>query len=72
LAKGSFDRWFPAMAGRRSQGFVRKYIMEAATEIETKGIRLSERLYVPEQFRKISRRRSRSDDRSQLALPAFS
>lgn len=48
--RARFNRWYPAMEGKRSQGVIHKYLMEAATEIEMKGVRLSERLYVPEQF----------------------
>lgn len=45
-----FNRWTPAMGGKRSQAVIHKYLMESATHIEMKGVRLSERLYVPEQF----------------------
>ncbi|MES2356605.1 MAG: DUF1173 family protein [Pseudomonadota bacterium] len=48
--KAGFNRWYPAMANKRSQGVIRKYLLEAADEVETKGIRLSERLYIPEPF----------------------
>jgi hypothetical protein len=56
------------MAGRRSQGVFRKYIMEAADEIETKGVRLSERLYVPEQFQEDIREAIQERRRSKLAV----
>jgi hypothetical protein len=48
--RAGFNRWYPAMEGRRSQAVIHKYLMEVADEIELKGMRLSERLYVPEQF----------------------
>ena len=48
--RAGFHQWVPAMAGKRSQGVLHKYLMEAAEEIEIKGVRLSERLYVPEPF----------------------
>jgi hypothetical protein len=48
--RAGFNRWYPAMEGKRSQAVIHKYLMEAAEEIEMKGARLSERLYVPEQF----------------------
>jgi len=48
--KAGFNRWYPAMVNKRSQGVIRKYLLEAADEVETKGIRLSERLYIPEPF----------------------
>jgi Protein of unknown function (DUF1173) len=38
------------MEGKRTQGVMHKYLLEAADGIQTKGISLSERLYVPEQF----------------------
>lgn len=48
--RAGFNRWTPAMEGKRSQAVLHKYLMEAADSIELKGSRLSERLYVPEQF----------------------
>ena len=66
--RARFNRWFPAMAGKRSQGVIRKYIMEAASDIETKGIRLAERLYVPEQFQEDIKEVIQERRRSQLAL----
>lgn len=48
--RAGFHRWSPAMEGKRTQAVIHKYLMEAAAEIEMKGARLSERLYVPEQF----------------------
>lgn len=48
--RAGFNRWTPAMEGKRSQAVIHKYLMEAAAEIEVKGARLSARLYVPEQF----------------------
>lgn len=48
--RAGFNRWTPAMEGKRSQAVLHKYLIEAATPIAMKGIRLSERLYVPEQF----------------------
>lgn len=48
--RAGFHRWTPAMEGKRTQGVIHKYLMEAAAEIEMKGARLSERLYVPEPF----------------------
>jgi hypothetical protein len=48
--RAGFNRWTPAMEGKRSQAVIHKYLMEAAAEIGMKGVRLSERLYVPEQF----------------------
>jgi len=48
--RAGFNRWYPAMAGKRTQGVMHKYLLEAAEGIQIKGTTLSERLYVPEQF----------------------
>jgi hypothetical protein len=48
--RAGFNRWTPAMLGKRNQGVLRKYLMEAAEEIVVKGVPLAERLYVPELF----------------------
>ena len=49
--KAEFNRWTPAMSGKRHQGVIRKYLLEAAEKIVLKGMRLSERLFVPEPFK---------------------
>ena len=38
------NRWTPAMAGRRHQGVIRKYLLEAAEEVEVAGGSLADRL----------------------------
>ena len=48
--RAGFNRWYPAMEGKRTQGVMHKYLLEAAVGIQIKGTTLSERLYVPEQF----------------------
>lgn len=48
--RAGFNRWIPAMAGRRNQGVLCKYLLEASAEIGIKGVTLAERLYVPEPF----------------------
>ena len=48
--RAGLNRWYPAMAGKRNQAVLHKYLTEAAEEVTTKGLRLSERLYVPEPF----------------------
>ncbi len=48
--RAGFNRWYPAMEGKRTQGVMHKYLLEAADGVQTKGVTLSERLYVPEQF----------------------
>ena len=49
--RAGFNRWYPAMEGKRTQAVLHRYLLEAAEGIQTKGVRLAERLYVPEQFR---------------------
>lgn len=48
--RAGFNRWSPAMTGKRSQRVVQHYLMDAARDIQVKGVVLSDRLYVPEQF----------------------
>jgi hypothetical protein len=48
--RAGFNRWYPAMEGKRTQWVMHKHLLEAAYGIRTKGVTLSERLYVPEQF----------------------
>jgi len=63
--QAGFNRWSPAMTGRRHQAVIQKYLSEAASEIRVKGTVLCERLYVPEAFDEaakldiIARRRER-------------
>ena len=66
--RAGFNRWYPAMAGRRSQAVIRKFITEAACEIEANGIPLAERLYVPEPFQEDLSEAIRERRRSQLAM----
>ena len=49
--RAGFNRWTPAMEGKRTQAVLHRYLLEAARGIETKGVQLSDRLYVPEPFR---------------------
>lgn len=49
--RAGFNRWYPAMEGRRNQGVLHKYLSEAARGVTVKGAPLDERLYVPEPFR---------------------
>jgi hypothetical protein len=48
--RAGFNRWYPAMEGKRTQAVMHKYLLEAADGIHITGVTLSERLYVPEQF----------------------
>jgi hypothetical protein len=48
--RAGFNRWNPAMAGKRNQGVLCKYLLQAAADIMVKGVPLVDRLYVPEPF----------------------
>jgi len=49
--RAGLNRWYPAMQGARNQGMLCKYLLAAAEEIQVKGERLADRLYVPEPWR---------------------
>lgn len=48
--QAGFNRWSPAMDGRRNWTVVRKYLLQAAEGKTTKGASLSDVLYIPETF----------------------
>jgi hypothetical protein len=48
--QAGFNRWTPAMEGKRSWGVIRKYLLLAAENKMAKGGALLERLYIPEPF----------------------
>lgn len=48
--RAGFNRWSPAMAGKRNQAVLHKYLMQAAEAVQVKAEPLSNRLYVPEAF----------------------
>jgi hypothetical protein len=50
LQRAGFNRWYPRMQGKRSWYVVRKHLVAAAHEIETKGARLADILLIPEPF----------------------
>jgi hypothetical protein len=50
LLRAGFNRWYPRMQGKRNWYVVRKHLMAAAQEIETKGVRLADILFIPEPF----------------------
>src|ERR1700730_5984504 len=66
--RAGFNRWYPAMEGKRTQGVIHRYLMEAAEGIRTKGVNLSERLYIPEQFHEQRRTEIAERRRSKLAV----
>ena len=66
--QAGFNRWTPAMAGRRNQGVLHKYLLDAALSIEIKGTSLAERLYVPEPFRESAKAEIAQRRREKLAV----
>lgn len=56
------------MAGKRNQGVLRKYLLEAAEEIMVKGVSLAERLYVPEPFSESAKAEAAQRRREKLAV----
>lgn len=66
--RAGMNRWYPAMEGKRNQGVLHKYLMEAADEVMTKGLRLSERLYVPEPFSEAAKLQIAERRRSKFAI----
>jgi len=66
--QAGFNRWVPAMAGKRSQTVLQKYLLDAATDISIKGERLAQRLYVPEAFNESTHAEAARRRREKLAL----
>jgi uncharacterized protein DUF1173 len=48
--RAGFNRWYPRMQGKRSYWVLRKFLLQASEEVETKGLRLAERVFIPENF----------------------
>jgi hypothetical protein len=66
--RAGFNRWSPAMAGKRNQGVLCKYLLEAAEEIMVKGVPLAQRLYVPEPFSETAKAEVAGRRREKLAV----
>lgn len=66
--RAGFNRWYPAMEGKRTQGVMHRYLLEAADGVKTKGVTLSDRLYVPEQFHEEHKSEIAERRRSKLAV----
>lgn len=66
--RAGLNRWVPAMAGKRRQGVIQKYLMEAAADVAVKGERLARRLYVPEAFNEATYAETARRRREKLAL----
>lgn len=48
--RGSFNRWSPAMEGKRSWFVIRKYLLQASAGMVAKKTALSDLIYIPESF----------------------
>lgn len=66
--RAGFNRWSPAMAGKRSQGVLHKYLLRATEHVRAKGVALGERLYVPEQFNEATRAEAAERRRERLGV----
>lgn len=66
--RAGFNRWAPAMAGKRNQAVLHKYLMQAADGVQVKGESLSSRLYVPETFNEAARAEQAERRRARLAV----
>ena len=66
--RAGFNRWSPAMEGKRNQGVLHKYLQEAAESIVVKGVVLAERLYVPEPFSEVGKAAAAQRRREKLAV----
>lgn len=65
--RAGFNKWYPAMAGKRSQHVLHRHLMEAAADVQTKGMRLADRLLVPEGFVERDKERQFAERRRKLA-----
>lgn len=66
--RAGFNRWSPAMQGKRNQGVLHKYLLEAAEDVSVKGVPLRERLYVPQPFNEATKIDAAQRRRVKLAV----
>lgn len=66
--RARLNHWVAAMDGKRNQGVIHKYLMEAAEHVVTKGVKLAERLYVPEPFSESAKTAIAERRRAKLAV----
>lgn len=66
--RAGFNRWSPAMEGKRSQSVLHKYLLGAAEDVHVKGMPLHERLYVPEAFSEATKADAARRRREKLAV----
>lgn len=66
--RAGFNRWSPAMAGKRNQAVLHKYLLQAAEAVQVKGEPLSDRLYVPEAFSESAKAEQAERRRARLSV----
>lgn len=66
--RAGFNRWTPAMAGRRRWGVIRKYLLDTAEQIDVAGGPLTDRLFVPEVFDEGTKAQAAHRRRDKLAF----
>lgn len=66
--RAGFNRWCPAMEGKRNQGVLHKYLLAAAEDVLVKGVPLSERFYVPEPFNEANKAAAATRRREKLSI----
>lgn len=66
--QAGFNRWSPAMDGRRHQGVIQRYMYEAAAEVRLKGKVLADRLYIPERFDEVMKEQISARRRERLSI----
>lgn len=66
--RAGFNRWYPAMIGRRNQGVVHKYLTQAAEGVGCKGVDLASRLFVSEAFSEVHKPEQAARRQAKLAF----
>jgi hypothetical protein len=66
--RAGFNRWTPALEGKRNQAVLHKYLIEAAEGVVVKGEQLESRLYVPEVFNESRKAEAAQRRRAKLAV----
>jgi len=66
--RAGFNRWTPGMTGRRNQGVIWKYLLEAAEAVDVAGGPLADRLFVPEAFNETAKAEAARRRREKLAI----
>lgn len=66
--QAGFNRWTPAMTGRRHWGVIRKFLLAAAEQADVAGGPLTDRLFVPEVFDEGAKAEAARRRREKLAI----